>query len=200
MKNTVDNLFMNKKSKCPDCGYIMRKVNPKRPYLYTASGLDNIKLTGIEVYECNCGGGAMAWIPKIGQLHRAIAIELLKKPASLEGKELVFLRKHFRLKATELAEKLRVTKQTVSQWENDVIPMGLANDRLVRIFFMLSFIDELNKTRVFAEAGRTILNEKSLSELRNIFELPVKRKKKFSLNIDEVKLRTNLDPFEPVTV
>jgi putative zinc finger/helix-turn-helix YgiT family protein len=189
---------MNAIPECPECGKKMRKIDPKKLYHYTSCGLDHVWLKGIEVYECTCGEG-IAWIPRIGQLHRVIAIELLKNPGLLEGNEVRFLRKHFRLKATELANILNVTKQTVSNWENGKGSMGLANDRLLRIFFMLKFRDEIEKSPIFAEAGRKILNEKSLIELYKVFTLSVKKKKRFSLNIDKEKLRTNLDPFEPVT-
>ncbi len=190
---------MNDKTKCPECGNKMRRVDPKKPYKYTASGLDHVRLIGVEAYECDCGKGGMVWIPAIGQLHRAIAFEVLKKPASLNGQDLRFLRKHFRMKAVELSNILNVTKQTVSRWENEEEKIGLANDRLARIFFILLFIEELDKTRIFAEEGKRILNEKSLGEIRNIFDLSIEKKKRFSIDIDERKLRKTLDPFESVT-
>jgi len=184
---------MKDKMKCPKCGKGMQAVEPGKPYKYTASGLDNVYLIGFDIYECACGDG-MIMLPQIGDLHRFMAIAILKKPAFLIGKELKFLRKHFRLKAVELAEKLNVSKTTVSRWENEEEPIGLANDRLVRILFMLNFVAELSKARLFAETGKRILNERGLDEIYSIFDLPVKRQKRFPINIEEKNLR-QLDPF-----
>ncbi len=186
---------MKDKIKCPKCGKEMRAVAPEKPYKYTASGLDNVILKGFEAYECACGDGIIA-LPQIGQLHQTLAITILKKPALLNGKELRFLRKHFRLKAVELADKLNVSKVTVSRWENEEEPIGQANDRLVRIFFILTFVDELNKAHVFAEVGKRILNEKSLSEIQKVFDLPIEKRKRFPINIKEKNLRLQLDPFQ----
>lgn len=190
---------MSNRVKCPNCGDRAKKIDPKKPYKYTASGLDNVGLVGVEVYECDCGKG-MVWLPEAGRLHRAIAISLLKKPAALEGKELRFLRKHFRLKATELAGILNVSKQTMSLWENGVESIGKANDKLARIYFMLLLIDELNKSKEFAKARKQIFNEKSIDELLNLFDISMGKKKKIKITIPKEKLRKKLDPFELATV
>lgn len=181
--------------KCPKCGKEMQVIDPKKPYVYTASGLDNVFLRGIDVYECACGNGIVA-IPQLGDLHRLIAIFLLKKPAPLNGKEIKFLRKHSRLKAIELAEKLGVTKTTISRWENDKDPIGKPNDRLFRIFCIWNLINELKEAHFFAEQGMKRLNERGQSEIGNIYQPPTKKHIRFSINIDEKHLRGQLDPFQ----
>ena len=182
-------------SKCPNCGKRMQKVRANKPYHYTASGLSNVMLQGIKVYRCACGE-EMAQIPRMGELHMVIAISLLKKSECLEGDELKFLRKYFRLKATEVAEKLKVTKQTFSRWENGRERIGEASERLVRIFFLMKLVD--NAPPAFSRSKRIEVIEEGLRAVREIFELRIgaKKKKKFEINVPKLQLGSHTNPFD----
>ena len=127
--------------KCYNCGKETKVTTSKR-YHYTASGLDNIYISGIFVYKCKCGK-TMAEIPKVEELHTFIAGKLLQKPSALIGKEIRFLRKRMGLKGVELAKQLGIDKVTVSRWENNTVPIGPANDKLLRLIFLHNYIKEL---------------------------------------------------------
>ena len=127
--------------KCPECGNIMKKA--QRDYRYKESGLHNLVLRGIPVYECKCGN-VVAEIPAIELLHRMLADRLFRKPALLTGNEIRFLRKEMGFKAVEFAQLLGVNKVTVSRWENQTKPIGTTSDRLIR-FLYLSFFRKQEK-------------------------------------------------------
>jgi putative zinc finger/helix-turn-helix YgiT family protein len=115
------------------CGETMQKT--KGSYVYKESGLNNIFLTGITIYKCSCGK-TMPEIKNIDRLHRIIANAIIKKKTLLSGKEVRFLRKQMGLSAKELAGVLDVTPVTVSRWENESEPLGVANDKLIRMFYI----------------------------------------------------------------
>jgi len=91
--------------KCHECGKTLRERKPKE-YRYRESGLNNVTLTGIRVFECPEGHGEFPEIPNIVGFHQAIARMLAKKPAALTGAEFRFLRKEMGLKAKDLARHL----------------------------------------------------------------------------------------------
>lgn len=127
---------------CKNCKKKMKKT--KGNHLYVESGLDNIMLKDIPIYECKCGK-KIPIISHIDHLHKLIADLLTAKEEGLRGKEIKFIRKMMDLKAVDLARHLRVTKQTVSNWENDKTNISTAHDRLLRLFFhcpeLLRFIE-----------------------------------------------------------
>ena len=85
---------------------------------YLESGLPNVWIEGVEIFECNCGEN-FAYIPCASELHRLIAEILLQKEEQLSGREVRFLRKHMGLKAKDLAQKIGVMNVTVSRWERE---------------------------------------------------------------------------------
>ena len=124
--------------KCPECGQIMKRW--VRDHRYVESGLSNVILKKIPVYECPCGN-EIAEIPAIERLHQKIAEILFRKPALLTGEEIRFLRKEMELKAVELAHLLGVNKVTVSRWENSATHIGVISDRLIRLLY-LGFLEK----------------------------------------------------------
>ena len=101
---------------------------------YKTSGLENIYLlNGYEVRELE-GSRAVA-IHNLEGLHRAIASQLIEKPAPLTGKELRFLRVEMDFSQKALGQLLGVTDQAVAKWEKGQtksIPRGA--DTLIRLF------------------------------------------------------------------
>jgi hypothetical protein len=59
---------------CPNCH--QRRQTNKGKYHYTESGLQNLWLKGVEVFECDCGE-KFAFIPCVQELHKLIAEDLL---------------------------------------------------------------------------------------------------------------------------
>jgi putative zinc finger/helix-turn-helix YgiT family protein len=108
------------RNKCELCGGAMvtRKATVERPYRYTLSGLDNVRLVGIDVHECPKCDIKVPVIPKIAALNKAIAQDLMMKKELLSGKEIRFLRKHAEIAAKEFAAMIGVTPAHLSRFEN----------------------------------------------------------------------------------
>lgn len=120
--------------KCPTCAKEMK--SRIRDYEYVESGLKNVILKNIRVYECKACGEILPEIQNAKQVHEWIAEYLVKKLSPLTGQEFRFLRKQLGMSATELAEFLGVTPVTVSRWENGKESVGPQSDRLLRAFFV----------------------------------------------------------------
>lgn len=117
--------------KCEACGKPM--ISSEENYNYAASGLPYVTLKGVEVRRCaNCGEHEVV-IPKIEQLHQAIAIAVVSKKSRLMPAEVKFLRKHLGWSGADFARHMGVAAETVSRWENGREPMGAVADRLVRL-------------------------------------------------------------------
>ena len=116
---------------CVSCGHAM---NTRREnYQYTASGLPHVTLVGVEVSRCpRCGETEVA-IPRIEDLHRAIARTLIEQRARLIAPEIRFLRKHLGWSGVDFAAHMGATPETVSRWEKGAVPLGAASDRLLRL-------------------------------------------------------------------
>jgi DNA-binding transcriptional regulator YiaG len=103
----------------------------QKAYRYRESGLDNVVLSGIRVWECP-EGHQHPEIPNLKGLHRLIASVLTGSKARLRGAEARFLRKYLGYPAKDFARLLGVTAVTVSRWENDAEEIGAASERLIR--------------------------------------------------------------------
>lgn len=122
-------------TKCVECGGVVeRKTNQK--YQYVESGLKNVWLGGLTVYQCKSCHAQFPEIPGVDRLHALIADAITEKRFALAGPEFRFLRKQMRMKAKDLAVFLGVTLTTISRWETGAEKIGTANDRLMRSFYM----------------------------------------------------------------
>lgn len=118
---------------CPKCGKRMSRFLIPR-YNYKESGIDYVFLEDSVIsYKCDCGQKFVE-IPGIERLHDAIAYDLLKKKSLLNGQEFRFLRKWVRFTSEELRQALgKVSRITVSRWENGKTPITAATDHLMRL-------------------------------------------------------------------
>jgi putative transcriptional regulator len=123
-----------KNLKCPSCRE-MRQTH-EGEYHYTESGLPNIWLRGIEIFECDCGEN-LAFIPCIEELHKLIGKTLIVKEDQLSSSEIKFLRKHMMLKSKDFAKELGVQYVTVSRWENGDSQPTESVDRLIRLVYAI---------------------------------------------------------------
>ncbi len=113
---------------CTQCGSPMQIAHEDRPH----ADLPAITLRGIEVRRCAACGEEQDAIPRLADLHRAMAAALLTKTSRLAPPEIRFLRKAAGLSVAELAAALDVASEAVSAWESGQhLPTG-ALDRLVR--------------------------------------------------------------------
>lgn len=99
---------------------------------YDMGGLHHVVLHGVTVARCKSCAEEEITIPRIGQLHRALANFLVHQPRLFSSEEIRFLRKHIGLSATDFAQRMGVTRETVSRWENGT-QMGASADRLLRV-------------------------------------------------------------------
>lgn len=106
----------------------------KGEHHYTESGLENVYISGIEICTCSCGEKIVS-VPRVSALHDLIGIRIVKKNASLSGREIRFLRKNIGLTGTKLAEIIGVDNATISRWEKGGQFPEPPNDRLLRLVY-----------------------------------------------------------------
>ena len=105
-------------------------------YHYTESGLDNVFLSNIEVEVCLECGAKSPSIPRITDLHSAIARVIALQETQLRGRDVRFLSKQLGLRAKEWAALIKVDAATLSRWENGDQQIGAQSDLLVRFLFI----------------------------------------------------------------
>ncbi len=121
----------------------------KEPYKYTVSGLKNVYLAGIHVYNCPECDVRLPVIPKIEQLHDLLTRVIASKRGSLTGDEIKFLRKNAGFPANKFAALLGIDPSHLSRVENGhTSSFGESADRLARAIAV---------TARDAEAAREIL-------------------------------------------
>jgi len=108
-------------------------TSARENHSYTASGLPYVTLVGIEIRRCKACGEHEVVIPKIEQLHRAIALAVVSKRPRLTAPEVRFLRKYLGWSGTDFAKHMGVTPESVSRWENEREQMSPVADRLLRL-------------------------------------------------------------------
>lgn len=118
--------------KCDECGG-PAKTERKVVRRYEIGGLPHVELHGVEVTRCAACGLEAIGIPRIAQLHRALAHHFVQQQRMLASVEIRFLRKHVGLSGAEFAQMMGVARETVSRWESGANPMGAVADRLLRL-------------------------------------------------------------------
>ncbi len=118
--------------KCDDCG-AEATVERDAVRRYDIGGLPHIVLHGVEVTRCDSCGAESIAIPRIAQLHRALAFNFVSQHRMLAPVEIRFLRKHVGLSGADFAQRMGVARETVSRWESGSQPMGAVADRLLRL-------------------------------------------------------------------
>lgn len=121
--------------KCDECnGPVTTERNAVRRY--EIGGLPHVVLHGVEVTNCaTCGKEGIA-IPRLGQLHRVLSQAFVNQRRMLAPAEIRFLRKHIGLSTDDFAQRMGVTRETVSRWETGAKPMGGQADRLLRLIVL----------------------------------------------------------------
>lgn len=102
-------------------------------YRYTASGLRNVTLLGVEVRRCGKCGDHEVVIPRIEELHRVLAASIVRRASRLTAEEVRFLRKYLGYSGVDFAKVIGVSAETVSRWENAKEPMGPSAEKLLRM-------------------------------------------------------------------
>ncbi len=120
--------------KCGTCGgeMVERKASVQAPYQYRASGLDDVFLAGISVFECPSCGNVVPAIPKINELHHVISENLISKNGHLNGREVRFLRKNAGFSSADFSALIGVSAAHLSRVENGHLPLTETVEKLTR--------------------------------------------------------------------
>jgi DNA-binding transcriptional regulator YiaG len=155
--------------KCESCGVEMVEVmaTADAPYAYTLSGMKDVLLAGILLHKCPQCGEQSAVIPRIEELNNVITEALVKKPVSLNGDEIRFLRKHAGIPAREFSSLLGIDASHLSRVENGHTPsLGPQTDRLARFIVIASTRGgEMARVRLLEVARLLALRRKARIEL-----------------------------------
>ena len=101
-------------------------------YRYTASGLDNVTLVGLE-NVCDDDGDECITIPNINGLHKAIANAIVTRPRGMSGKELRFLRTLMGKTQAELGAEVHREGLEVARWERGEHPLDPNAEAIIRV-------------------------------------------------------------------
>lgn len=125
----LEDITMKKCRACREGELVVTRKNHR----YTESGLSNVVLQDVEVRSCPHCGDEQIVLPRITELHRAIALAVVRTNARLRSEEVRFLRKYMGLSGSDFAARMGVDPATVSRWENGHDPIGPLADRLLRL-------------------------------------------------------------------
>lgn len=135
--------------KCKECSGEM--ISSRETYRYNESGLPNVLLKDVEIRRCPSCGAQEVPLPRVVELHRAIALALVHKPARFLGAEVRYLRKYLGWSGVDFASHMGVNPETVSRWENGKEVISSTSDRLLRLIVVRSWpvedysVDDLAK-------------------------------------------------------
>ena len=116
--------------RCTECGEAQRLTRATTDY--PESGLDNVKLVDVPVWECGNGHQEVE-IPKAEQLHGLLVNALISKPAALAGSEIRFLRKELGMSGRAFARQLGMTAEHLSRLETGRRAVSQTTSLLVRL-------------------------------------------------------------------
>jgi putative zinc finger/helix-turn-helix YgiT family protein len=126
---------MKEKMECAECEYPHELKGKRIVHKYKESGLEYITLAGITEYKCPQCGAVYLQIPKLKQLHSLIADMIMRKEATLTGKEVRFLRKQLGYSTEQFGKLLSYDPKTLSRIENGAQKISGTFDRLVRMAY-----------------------------------------------------------------
>jgi DNA-binding transcriptional regulator YiaG len=114
-----------------------------KPFHFIDSGLPNIYLIGVKYFVYQ-DGRLVPEIPAIKQLMQLIARDLIEQEEALTGEEIRFLRKRLGKKQTDFARDIGIEAQTLSRCENGHQKLGETSDKLIRLYYAFSSLDDIN--------------------------------------------------------
>lgn len=122
------------------------------PFHYAMCGLPDVYLLNGVVLHEDDGYGPSYEIQDIEGLHDAIAAHIVERTDKLlAGPELRFLRKRMKKTQVDLAHLLRVSEQTVANYEKGATEISGPADFAVRVHYLLHVLPP--------DAGRAMIDE-----------------------------------------
>jgi DNA-binding transcriptional regulator YiaG len=127
-----------------------------KPYLFKGAGLPNVYLrSGVKI-EKDPDYGKLVTIERMPELFQAIAFAIVAKHEPLTGDEMRFLRKRMELRQADLAQDLRVTEQTVANYEKDKTEAGPA-DLALRYLYLAHVADDEDAAEELRDEARDLM-------------------------------------------
>ncbi len=133
--------------RCPECHEADLREG-RENHRYVESGLPNVVLENVLVRRCPRCGAHLVSIPRLGELHRCLALTLIEKRDRLAPSEIRFLRKSLGWSGTDFARKFHVRPEQISRWESESAKtrMSISNELLLR-----SMVAQENRVEDYAE-------------------------------------------------
>lgn len=128
-----------------DCICDNKKPLKKQPITtkYTAGGMPNVILFGVEYYKCEKCGEEFYGYGNLDELHQLIANVLITKKGLLSGKEIRFLRKFLGYSGAIFGKLVGYRQESLYRMEEGNQPLTESFDRLVR-FLVASKLRDRN--------------------------------------------------------
>lgn len=111
------------KNKCPDCKQAKTLVESRYTISYTISGVRF--MVEVQSVLCESCGSRLYGDEALEKAELAVAIELGARGVRT-GEAFKFIRKAIGMRATDLAELLDVTAETISRWEREAVEIDHA--------------------------------------------------------------------------
>jgi DNA-binding transcriptional regulator YiaG len=120
--------------KCKHCGATALRSDVLPEFHDDHMGVPIILMSAVTQESCEgCGTVSRIVIPALPSLITAVAVKRITVADKLNGDEVRFLRKALGWKAKELAEKLQVTPESISRWENGAQLINSSAEQYLRL-------------------------------------------------------------------
>ena len=120
--------------KCENCGG--KLVKSIRAHHYIESGLKNVFLANIPIYDCTECSAREIVIPNLNELHQLIAKQLATQRQRLYPEEIRFLRAHLGYSKADYAKRAGVTLKSVTRWETGTANVSMIAERFLRLLVL----------------------------------------------------------------
>jgi DNA-binding transcriptional regulator YiaG len=141
------------------------KADKPSLYQYNESGLDNVWLFGgfsLEVVD----GEEFLFVDDQEELHKAIALGIVRNGSRITGRELRFLRHELNLTQWDLARLLESDPQAVARWEKGKSRIPGPADRLIRFLYL----ERMHENPDVCELLETLAELDRLTHDKAVFE------------------------------
>lgn len=121
--------------RCVICGEADMVEGPRRDVPF--GDLPGAVVEDVRVYDCPACGEEYIAFERFSELVSAFARKLLDKQGRLSGPEVRFLRSTMGWTGVDMAERMSVSPEQVSRWENGHVDISAGADRLLRALVAL---------------------------------------------------------------
>jgi transcriptional regulator with XRE-family HTH domain len=116
--------------RCTECGE--PQAQKRGTIEYPESGLSNVQLINVPIWVCPNGHDEVE-IPAVTQLHELLAHMIIRKPATISGPEIKFLRHRIGIQAKDFAERIGLTPVSLSRLETGTRRILRRIDLLIKL-------------------------------------------------------------------